>query len=159
MRKSALPAVGWVLLGMVLMGMATWTAMPRLMLVDHISAHDYEQTISRLSTDLAARPDWRVLGVNDYQQSAAEFAMLPRVGSVNVCNPRYASRILGGAENRGVTAFMPLAIGVYEDDGGRVHVSRLNVGLVGMLFGGTIADVMGDAGTDLGRVVDAATAE
>lgn len=159
MSKSVLPAVGWVLLGMLLMGMAMWSAMPRLMLVDRISAHDYEQTISRLNADLAARGDWQVLAVNDYQQSAAAFAVLPRVGSVNVCNPRYASRILSGTENRGVTAFMPLAIGVYEDDGGRVHVSRLNVGLVGVLLGGTIAEVMGDAGTDLGRVVDAATAE
>jgi len=159
MRNSALSAAGWVLLGMVLMGVATWFAMPRLMLLDRVSAHDYEQTISRLSTDLAARADWRVLAVNDYQKSVAAFAALPSVGSVSVCNPRYASRILAVADNRGVTAFMPLAIGVYEDDRGRVHVSRLNVGLVGMMFGGTIAEVMGDAGGDLGRIVDAAAAE
>jgi hypothetical protein len=34
-----------------------------------------------------------------------------------------------------------------------VYVSQLNVGLLGMMFGGTIADVMGMAGNDLNEVV------
>jgi dienelactone hydrolase len=54
---------------------------------------------------------------------------------------------------------MPLAIGVYEDAQGHVHVSRLNVGLVGMMFGGTIADVMGTAGADLAEVVASVTTD
>jgi hypothetical protein len=48
---------------------------------------------------------------------------------------------------------MPLAIGVYEDEHGRVYVTRLNVGVLGMMFGGTISDVMAMAGTDLNEVV------
>jgi uncharacterized protein (DUF302 family) len=100
-----------------------------------------------------------VLAANDYQKSAAAFAALPRTGSISVCNPRYASRILANDADRGVTAFMPLAIGVYEDAQGQVHVSRLNVGLVGMMFGGTIADVMGTAGADLAEVVASVTAD
>jgi dienelactone hydrolase len=34
-----------------------------------------------------------------------------------------------------------------------VYVSQLNIGLLGMMFGGTIADVMGTAGQDLNAVV------
>ncbi len=45
--------------------------------------------------------------------------------------------------------FMPLGIGVYEDKQGNVYLSRLNVGLMGMMFGGTISDVMGMAGRDI----------
>jgi uncharacterized protein (DUF302 family) len=71
---------------------------------------------------------------------------------VNVCNPRYAAKILTDDANRGVTVFMPLAIGVYEDKKGQVFVSQLNVGLLGMMFGGTIADVMKMAGADLNEV-------
>jgi hypothetical protein len=48
---------------------------------------------------------------------------------------------------------MPLAIGVYEDKNGQVYVSQLNVGLLGMMFGGTIAEVMGMAGNDLNEVI------
>ncbi len=36
---------------------------------------------------------------------------------------------------------------------GQVFVSRLNVELMGMMFGGTIAHVMGMAGTDLKAVI------
>jgi hypothetical protein len=39
---------------------------------------------------------------------------------------------------------MPCAWGVYRGDDGRVYVSGMNMGLMGQLFGGTIADVMGD---------------
>jgi uncharacterized protein (DUF302 family) len=72
---------------------------------------------------------------------------------MSICNPRYASNILADDANRGVTAFMPLAIGVYEDKNGQVYVSQLNVGLLGMMFGGTIAEVMGMAGNDLNEVI------
>jgi uncharacterized protein (DUF302 family) len=77
---------------------------------------------------------------------------------MNVCNPRYASAILADDANRGVTAFMPLAIGVYEDGRGQVWISKLNVALLGRVFGGTIADVMGMAGKDLDEVVGSVAA-
>jgi hypothetical protein len=52
---------------------------------------------------------------------------------------------------------MPLAIGLYEDKKGQVFVSQLNVGLLGMMFGGTIAKVMNMAGKDIKEVVGAIT--
>lgn len=159
MSRQARSALGWTLFGMVLMGLLVWFMMPRLMLVDQASPHSYDETVSMLDARLASHGDWRVLAVNDYQSSVSSFASIPRAGSVNVCNPRYASRILADEEDRGVTAFMPLAIGVYEDAHGQVHVSRLNVGLVGMMFGGTIADVMGTAGADLEAIVESVTGE
>jgi uncharacterized protein (DUF302 family) len=97
--------------------------------------------------------------VNDYQKSTAAFGTMERVGSVNICNPRYASRILAKDVDRGVTAFMPLSIGVYEDKEGQVYVSQLNIGLMGMMFGGTISDVMGMAGNDIEEVIASVTAQ
>lgn len=157
MSKNILQAVGWVVVGMVLMGLMVWFAMPSLMLVEHRSSRSYDDTIAALSEALAKKQDWRVLTVNDYQKSTSPFGAIERVGSVNVCNPRYASRILANATDRGVTAFMPLALGVYEDKKGQVYVSQLNVGLLGMMFGGTIAEMMGTAGKDLNEVVAVVT--
>ena len=37
---------------------------------------------------------------------------------------------------------MPLGIGVYEGKSGQVYISELNVGLLGMMFGDTNADVL-----------------
>jgi uncharacterized protein (DUF302 family) len=157
MKAHVLHATGWVLVGMVLMGLVVWFSMPSLMLVRHKSTLGYEDTIAALSDALKQKQDWRVLTVNDYQKSTAAFGAIERVGSVNVCNPRYASRILANPADRGVTAFMPLGLGVYEDGHGQVYVSQLNVGLLGVMFGGTIADVMGIAGEDLNAVVASVT--
>lgn len=153
MNKSTLHAAGWILVGMVLMGLIVWFTLPSLMLIKHKSNRGYDDTVAALSEAIKKKQDWRVLTINDYQKSTAAFGALERVGSMNICNPRYASRILANDTDRGVTAFMPLAIGVYEDKKGQVYVSQLNVGLMGMMFGGTIADVMGMAGKDLNEVV------
>ncbi|HSA78476.1 MAG TPA: DUF302 domain-containing protein [Nitrospirota bacterium] len=159
MRKGVLRAVGWVLIGMVLMGLIVWFTMPSLMLIKHTSNRSYDETVAALSEALKKKQDWRVVSVNDYQKSTAAFAAIERIGSMNICNPRYASKILADDANRGVTAFMPLAIGVYEDKKGHVYVSQLNVGLMGMMFGGTIAEVMGMADKDLNEVVASVAAK
>lgn len=153
MIKGAIQAVGWVLVGMVLMGSVVWFTMPSLMLIKHKSSLGYNETVAALSEKLKTKQDWRALSVNDYQKSTAAFGAIERVGSVTICNPRYASKILANETDRGVTAFMPLGLGVYEDKKGQVFVSQLNVGLLGMMFGGTIEEVMGMAGKDLNEVV------
>lgn len=153
MTKSVLHAAGWILVGMVLMGLIVWFTMPSLMLINHKSNRSYDDTVAMLIETLKKKQDWRVLTINDYQKSTSAFGAIERVGSINVCNPRSASKILADEADRRVTAFMPLAIGVYEDKKGQVFVSRLNVGLMGMMFGGTIADVMGMAGKDLKDII------
>lgn len=159
MKQWMLPAAGGVLVGMVLMGLIVWITMPSLMLIKHKSNRSYDDTVAVMSEALKKKQDWRVLTINDYQKSTAAFGTMERVGSMTICNPRYASKILSEDANRGVTAFMPLAIGVYEDKKGQVYVSQLNLGLMGMMFGGTIADVMGMAGKDLNEVVASVAAK
>lgn len=150
---TTIAAAGLILIGMVLMVIIVWFTMPALMLVKSKSKRNYDDTISALTEALKSKQDWMVKVVNDYQKSTSSFAPIERVGSMNICNPRYASKILANDADRGVTAFMPLALGVYEDKQGQVYVSQLNVGLMGMMFGGTIAEVMGMVGKDLNEVV------
>lgn len=159
MSKSTLHAAGWVVVGMLLMGLIVWFTMPSLMLIKHKSKLGYDDTVAALGESLKQKQDWRVLTVNDYQKTTAAFGTIERTASLNICNPRYASTILANDADRGVTAFMPLALGVYEDKQGQVFISQLNVGLLGMMFGGTIADVMGDAGKDLNEVVASVAAQ
>jgi len=153
MTSGVLLAIGGVFVGMILMGLIVWFAMPALMLIKHRSNRSYQDAVAILGEALQKKQDWRTVKINDYQESTSAFGIMERVCSVNVCNPRYASQILKDDANRGVTAFMPLAIGVYEDKKGQVFVSQLNVRLLGMMFGGTIAEVMGKAGKDLNEVV------
>jgi uncharacterized protein (DUF302 family) len=151
---NALQVLIWVIVGMFLMGLIVWFTLPLLMLINVRSKLTYDETISLLCENLIKKQDWKILVVNDYKKSTEAFITLERVGSVNICNPRYASKILADDKNRGVTAFMPLGLGVYEDRKGQVFVSKLNIGLLGKMFGGTISKVMGAAGKDLSEVVN-----
>lgn len=159
MSKNIIQAAVWVVVGMVLMGLIVWFTMPSLMLIKHKSTLGYDETLEVLSTSIMKKQDWRVLAINDYQKTTASFTALERVGSMTICNPRYASKILANDTDRGVTAFMPLGLGVYEDKKGQVFVAQLNVGLLGMMFGGTISEVMGMAGNDLNEVVASVTSK
>ena len=115
MKKCVLHTIGWVLIGMVLMGLIVWLTMPSLMLINHKSAHGYDETVAVLSETLKSKQHWKILKVNDYQEATKAFKPIERIGSLNICNPSYASNILAAESDRGVTAFMPLSIGnVFE---------------------------------------------
>ncbi len=150
---NTIKAIRWMLTGMVLMGIIVWFTMPSLMLIKYRSDLTYDETVSKLSETVQEKPDWKVLTVHDYQKATEAFGIIERTGSINICNPRYASKILANDADRGVTAMMPLAIGVYEDKQGQVYVSQMNIQLMGMMFGGTIAEVMGMAGKGIGEIV------
>jgi uncharacterized protein (DUF302 family) len=159
MATRVLLAVVWLLGGIVLMGFMVWLTMPSLMLIEYKSPLDYEQTVLALNGAIARKQDWKVPKVFDYRQNIRDAGHGPidRVGTATPRNPLYASRILEDEQNRKVTAFMPLGIVVDEREYGQVYISELNVGLLGMMFGGTIAEVMGDAGTDVKDVIASVT--
>jgi len=148
MNNSKVYAIVWMLIGMILMGAIVWFTMPSLMLIEHKSTLSYEETVAALNDVIENKQDWKVPKTFDFQKNIndAGHGPIERVGTVALCNPLYASRILEDDQNRKVTAFMPLGIGIYSDKNGQVYISELNVSLLGMMFGGTISDVMADAG-------------
>jgi uncharacterized protein (DUF302 family) len=160
MARQAVRGIGWMLTGMVLMGAIVWILMPSMMLVVHESPLGYQETVNALNKVIESRPDWKVPVTYDFQQTIhdAGHGPIEQVGTVALCNPRYASRILSADDNKKVTAFMPLGVGVYQDKDGTVYISELNVALVGLMFGGTVAEVMADAGEDVSEIISLAIA-
>jgi uncharacterized protein (DUF302 family) len=154
-------AASWFILGLVLglllMGAAVWFAMPKLMLIKRRSGQSYAQTVQSITDALQKVPDWQLKLLNDYQERTASFGKLEHACSMSICNARLAYNILSEEGNRGVTAIMPPAIGVYEDKHGQVYTSLLNLGLLGMMFGGTIARVMKLAARDFKTIVSSAS--
>ncbi len=65
----------------------------------------------------------------------------PRVKLVKLCNPHHAKSVL--TTDRYVSAMMPCTFAVWEDDEGKVLLSKVNMGLMAKMFGGNIAKVMG----------------
>ena len=59
---------------------------------------------------------------------------------VELCKATYAKEVL--TDNPEVSTMMPCAWGFYER-GGKIWVTGMNMGLMGKMFGGTIARVIG----------------
>jgi len=60
---------------------------------------------------------------------------------LNICQAQHASAILQDDKARVASTLMPCTISVYETADG-VKVGSMNAGLMGRLFGGTIARIM-----------------
>jgi uncharacterized protein (DUF302 family) len=60
---------------------------------------------------------------------------------VELCKAEYAKDVL--STNPEVSTLIPCAWGVYEGDDGNVYITGMNMGLMGKMFGGNIAKVMG----------------
>ena len=161
MGKHAVRASLWMIAGMVVMGAVIWVVMPSMMLITHESPLNYEDTVAALQKVIEDRSNWKAPDTYDFQSTIhdAGHGPIEKVGTVALCNPLYASRILSADDNKKVTAFIPLGIGVYEDKDGNVYISELKVSLLGMMFGGTIAEVMADAGDDISEIIASATEE
>ncbi len=132
-----------VLAGFALAAVAVKLLMSRMMIVTRPSSLGFEQTVAKLSGNIEAAEGWVLQNVWDMNASMAKHGVeFPhRVQKLNMCNAGYASEVLTG--DRWVSSLLPCGLAVWEDDGGKVWVSKMNTGLIGKIFGGTIARVMG----------------
>lgn len=147
------------LLGMLAAGGLMFVLMPKLMIVTHESRYGVEETVSRLKESIEAH-GWVVSGVSDMNASLTSHGktLEPQVRVVRLCQPEYAKRVL--EDDRYVSCLMPCAFGVWEDAGGTVRISKMNTGLMGRMFGGTVAEVMGGkVGPDEAKILAAVVTE
>lgn len=117
-------------------------ARSRMILVGR-SPLGFEETVAAVERGAADTEGWSSPGVRDLNAMMARngVAFEPRVKLVEICKAKYAARVLKG--DRRLATLLPCAIAVYEDDAGQVWFSRLNVALMGRIFGGDVAEVMG----------------
>jgi uncharacterized protein (DUF302 family) len=132
------------LAGALAIGIGAWQVMPSMMLEVRESPYDsVEETCDRLATAIEDK-GWSNQAIRNMNASMAEHGVeLDRpVRVVELCNAYHARTVLDA--NPEVSTMMPCAWGVYEGEDGSVYVSGMNMGLMGRLFGGTIAEVMGN---------------
>lgn len=117
-------------------------AMPGMMIVTHASTRGFEETVATLE-EAILQNGWSSPGTMDLKAAMAKNGVDfgPRVKVIKLCNADYAKRVLTDA--RHLSSLMPCSISVWEDDTGKVFVSKMNTGLMGKMFGGTVARVMG----------------
>jgi uncharacterized protein (DUF302 family) len=129
-------------LGLSLAGVAARILMPSLMITVKPSRLGFEETVKAVESAVQ-RAGWHSSGTTDLQKTLVEQgrAFPHRVKIIKLCKADYAASVL--QTDRHVACLMPCTIAVLEDDSGRVFLSKMNTGLMGKLFGGNIARVMG----------------
>jgi uncharacterized protein (DUF302 family) len=143
--KSLFNVVFGIIIGTVLTVMFIWINAPGLMLKEYESPYDVDTTVEKIRNN-AASEQWVVPGVSSIDKSIKKHGggELPPIRLVNICKADYAYNILKEDDNKIVSVFMPCTISVYEKSDGKVYIGTMNAGLLGKMFGGTVAEIMGE---------------
>ena len=149
MKKSGRMFVAGLILGAVMTGVAVWMVMPTMMLSVHPSKYGVDETVTMIK-QASNTKGWLVPKVYDIQKSLQKAGHddISSAKIISLCQPHHAYKILNDDENKKVLAVMPCRIGVYTAVNGRTYIAVMNIGLMGKMFGGTIAEVMEAAAAD-----------
>lgn len=155
-KNSVSKFVIGLIVGVLCTGIVVWQVMPRMMINVQKSKLNFDDTVSAVNESVTKEKDWKVPAIFDIQKNILDAGHkdMTKVKIVSLCQPHYAKKILESDDDKKVTTMMPLGIGIYETKGGEVYISTMNIGIMGMMFGGTIADVMGDAEEDIEEMLE-----
>ena len=132
-------------LGAVLVAAAGWTVMPTMMLQELKSPYDLDKTVETISQN-AIDAGWVVSDVKPLHKAVKKHGGKPvlPVMLVNLCQADHASNILSVDADRKLSVMMPCTISVYTKQDGKTYIGYMNAGLMGAMFGGNVAKVMGE---------------
>ena len=134
-----------VIIGAILTGLTIVFTMPGLMISVHESRYSsVEETVSQLQAAIK-KHGWSSPMVRD-MNAAMEKGGHPSkrtVRLVELCKAEYAQKVL--ETNPEVSTLMPCAWGVFTGNDGKIYIAGMNMGLMGKMFGGNIAKIMGGA--------------
>ncbi|RXK88163.1 DUF302 domain-containing protein [Chlorobaculum sp. 24CR] len=133
-----------IAVGILLAVGAGWMMMPAMMLKEYQSPFGVEQTVDNIREN-AISQGWVVASVMAIDNSVKKYGGgdLPPVRLVNLCEPNHAYNILKDDKNKIVSVMMPCTISVYQKADGKTWVCVMNAALLGKMFGGVVAEVMG----------------
>lgn len=116
-----------------------------LMVAERPSPHGLEETVAKIRT--AAEADgWVVQNVQKLEESIKKNGGgdVRPIRLINLCQAHHAEKMMNVDTARKMSVFMPCTISVYEKSDGKVYIGSVNAGLMGRLYGGVVAEVMGD---------------
>lgn len=154
MKKILLGGVAGFFIGAVGLGVAMFSMMPGMMLIENESKFGVEETVQKL-TQLIEENNWKVKQKYPLHKGAAKIGkQIKPVVVIEFGHSAHSSKILEIDDNRPTAAMMPARIAVYEKENKKVYISRLNLGLMGSMFGGVVKEVMGEAQKEHDAIVE-----
>ncbi len=132
------------ILGALTSIVAGWLVLPKLLLNEHQSPYSVEETVEKIIQNAKAE-DWNITSIQSLHQSVEKqkAGKLRPVMLINLCQANHAYNILKEDKNKIVSVMMPCTISVYQKSDGKTYIGTMNAGLLGIIFGGTVAKVMG----------------
>ncbi len=140
--KWIITALGGLVAGIAVAMILMFTIMPSMMINVKESRYGFDETVSKIEQgmeDIGWNSSGTLFINKSLEKHGVEFA--PRVKIIKLCQPDYAKQIL--TTDRYISCMMPCSISVWEDDHGKTFISKMNTGLMGKMFGGKIAEIMG----------------
>ena len=143
MKNKLITLVIGMIAGTLLAGIAMVSVMPKMMLHENESPLGYQETVQHLE-QVITNGGWIISRKIDLQKSIAQYGKtIPPVTIIKICQADYAEKILNNDDAMYVSVMMPCSISVYQKSDGKTYVSTMNTGLMGKMFGGVVAEVMG----------------
>jgi uncharacterized protein (DUF302 family) len=131
-----------IIIGAVSVAVIMKMAMPGMMLIERTSPFGVDETVQRIESAVT-NGGWEISRTMDMQKSLAKLGQtVPRVTVIKICEPHHAAAIMNDDKALFVSTMMPCSIAVYEKTDGKTYVSTMNAGLMGRMFGGTVAKIM-----------------
>ncbi len=137
-----------LIVGIALTVIFAMLVIPKQMFLVDESKYSFDETVEQIEKSVSENK-WSMPNQYDLQATMKKhgFDVNP-VKVFSICKPSIANEILGGSEERYVSALMPCRIAVYEKKDGKVYISRMNAGLIAKVLGKKINTVMAEASTE-----------
>jgi uncharacterized protein (DUF302 family) len=72
---------------------------------------------------------------------------------LKMCEPGAAAKMLVHDEYKQLTTMMPCTLAVYEKSDGKTYISLMNMEMLGMIYGGLIADIAAELAPQMKEMV------
>ncbi|MBT3205174.1 MAG: DUF302 domain-containing protein [Gammaproteobacteria bacterium] len=145
MKKVLLGSVAGFVIGAVVLGIAMFNMLPGMMLIENESRFDVDKTVQKLTQSIE-QSNWVVKQKYLLHKGAAKIGKLINpVVVIELGHAGHSSTILKFDDYRSTAVMMPARIAVYEKENDKVYISRMDLKLMGSMFGGVVKQVMGEA--------------
>ncbi|RLG28770.1 DUF302 domain-containing protein [Methanosarcinales archaeon] len=147
--KTAIIALGGFVLGVIVVLFIMKMAAPGMMIHEVKSPYDFNTTVDTIIAN-AKSEGWTVPKTYNFQKSILDAGAgdVGRTEVIEMCQPEYASGLLGADDTKFVAVMMPCAVAVYEKSDGGTYVASMNVGIMGKVFGGAVDQTMSKVAAD-----------
>jgi uncharacterized protein (DUF302 family) len=145
--------IGFVV-GVLVVAVGGYLAMPHLMFNEVQSPFGFEETIARIQHNIVDNPEikakgWALSGLrNPARAVQADGGNVLPVQMIEVCSTKYSKPILKEDTVRFLSILMPCKISVYKKNDGKVYIGTMNAGLMGKFFGPVVGEVMAQVAED-----------